>query len=558
MRVTVLDIRPSGAAFSKGFLEVYTTHPVSPWVVHINFDSSTRFPFNVDVPTQLPFDCLMVNVYVYYTSRLGRSVPNHLGCAFISSSPGTVVARFRSEDGHGDAPFGTVKLGFTHSGRCLLDETAFSETCKAIKHRSKQWYHANEPIEDDLAEIHVPAYPCAFPFLAGFFFAVQHPVDAEQEVLFSRALTAAARRRGWVLLDAMRKKDTACILTAESLGLIVNCNVYNEDCRLDPAGGAVVPNEMFLTDARTLGNGDCEDEAREMCTLAFSLRAGSFASEAVRMAQQALSYYVVSQAFGTVPADGESTNQQYVVSGGRYMAHSFVLFLPVKDVVRMLEAGGGDATFTGFQPGEAPAGLLVQDGIALFDAHPTLFPRATVRGVGLTASDVRVKKYQSMRRPFYHSLTSVMLTEDLVCSRKHKTPVRELAYLTGDEYGATLKDIIAGNTRVKLIPTCVLTSVENELAVQAARYFHPIVPYDTKLSQNPTDVGMLATILGASPARAPPADAYTFFLSMQDVLDATYVRDLARKIPSTFVREYVVDSIAVSCAMVQIFLYSRA
>jgi len=558
MRVTVLDVRPSGAAFQTGFLDVYTTHPVAPWTVRIAFDGSTRFPFDVDVPTQLPFDCLMVNVYVYYTSRLGRSVPNHLGCAFISSSPGSVVARFRSEDGHGDASFGTVKLGFTHSGRCVLDEPAFSETCKAIKQRSKQWYRAHEPIEDDLAEVHVPAYPCAFSFLPGFFFAVQHPVDAEQEILFTRALTAAARRRGWVLLDAMRKKDTACILTAESLSLIVNCNVYNEDCRPDPAGGAVVPNEMFLADARTLGNGDCEDEAREMCTLAFSLRTGSFATEAVRMAQQALSYYVVSQAFGTVPADGESTNQQYVVSGGRYMAHSFVLFLPVQDVVRMLAAGGGDAAFTGFQPGESPAGLLVQDGIALFDAHPTLFPRATVRGTGLTASDVRVKKYESLRRPFYHSVTSVMLTEDLVCSRKHKTPVRELAYLTGDDYGATLKDIASGNTRVKLIPTCVLTTAENELAVQASRYFHPIVPYDTVLPASGTDVGVLTTILRATPARAPPADAYTFFLSMQDVHDATYLRALARKIPSTFVREYVVDSLAVSCAMVQIFLYGQA
>jgi hypothetical protein len=570
MRVVLKGVTPVSERFATGFLEFYTTHSTGARVARVEFSPDTVFPLHVDVPTEERYDCLMFNVYVPYTSNEGRVIHTHCGYACIPESNGRTDVLVSSEGSNTDKTvFGTVTLSFKHKGKCFITSEQCQTVGKAIIERSKTWYKREtkfQPIEKDLKGVHMPTYPCSFPNLPGCFFVVQHPQDAESEALFERALLVAMRRRCWTL-EAMEVKEKACILMAESLGAIVNCSVYNEDCQIDADTGELIPDEMFIADGRTLMNGDCEDESREICNLAYSLRNGRFRSALVLGAQRALDYYLVVENLGTIPADDVETNKQYRTKGGRYMAHAFVFFMPKTMVAQMLSRGGGDAKLKSAPPGDAPAGMLIQDGIALFDADPVghVHASATPTSGLLRAKtpDMRIKRFESVQFSFYHAVSSCFLLEDLVISKTELTPVRELAFLTATDnakepwkYGALFKDVFEESGRVAFIPTCILTGAENAVALEVARYFHPICAYQTDLVESDLDMSTFETTLGTQRVSNPPENEYThnFFLNASELTDTNYLAGLRERVPKGKRLVYSLDFMSDTCYMAQVFV----
>ena len=185
----------------------------------------------------------------------------------------------------------------------------------ALVARATAW-QGLKPIDPDLTNVHIPTYAAQFPHLPGFFFAVQQPVALESELLFERLLKSCARRRGWdVHVIATAGSDQMDILMAESLAELPNCCTYNADAVYDD-DGAVTYLEWFNSAARVLLNGDCEDMSRMICTLAGSLRKGTFKSELVLAAQKSLRRYIVVDMFADVALAVDPSNQKY--AAGRF------------------------------------------------------------------------------------------------------------------------------------------------------------------------------------------------------------------------------------------------
>jgi hypothetical protein len=262
--------------------------------------------------------------------------------------------------------------------------------------------------------------------------------------------------------------------------------------------------------------------AREVLNLAWSLRTGRWSSPLVQAAQKALSYYVVAEHFSAVALEASASNSVY--STGTMYAHGFVMFLPKKWVAGALKRGGGEARLASSSSLE-DAETLTQDGISLFDARATTPTHPCVGCFGGPPS--RARHVEAIGLEYYMFQSCCMLMRGELVSAQHGTPVYELAYFTGERYGATYEATLGQSDAVALKPTACLTPAEHALALRCAACFHPLTRFDVDASADDA-----ATPLSAVAPRVDkgPADAEThYFLQAADCEDEAFLATLASK-----------------------------
>ena len=486
------------------------------------------------------YECLCLSAYVMYTSALNRRVANHCGYAFLTSKSFDEEGRCDAEFKHGGAgappALGRLRFRIVGGNRPTASSVfplAQAARCDAMVKESSRWTEALEPLEVDLEYVHVPTLPCPFPKLPGFFFAAKTPIASEDERLFERALRAAAVRRtesgqSWsesAPLELLHGPDAAC-LVAESLAAVPNCNVYNEDC-LVRGDGTPYPNEAFYPDARTVGDGDCEDAAREVVNLAYSLRTGVWTRPLVQRAQLVLKHYVVAEQFSAVQLSGtDSSNARYVVrKDSSLFAHAHVVFLPAWWVDEALRRGR-ESTPTGVRRSTARLApwleknpmdvTLAQDGISLFRANPLDDWKAR----RVSGGDSRMEKNDTIGLEYYKLLSSCMIVDGSVVSDVGR-PVFELFYSTlhhgGERYGAKFADAVKTRSNVVLRSTYELGPTDEAFARRCMSFLHPVVPYvvgaDPALNALESALAPIARTVG------PPEGGWgsTFFLQGKGV-----------------------------------------
>lgn len=586
-------------SYVRGFIDVFTTAPTEPWFARLHFDGGAlEAGLKVRLPTEAAYDCLCLSGYVYYHSAMDRDIPNHCGYAYVAARDvgegGACSVAFahraRSGEGEEDKPLPPAlgTFAFTLRGARPGAREPYPETAEAqamsrrLIQRATRWYERDfGPIQRDLKNVHVPALPCPFFWLPGFSFAAQAPRGAEDERLFERALGAAAARRRWVLEERMRNDSDAAVLVAEAVAAIPNCQVYNEDCLVDPAHpDAPVPDEAFYADPRSIGNGDCEDQAHEVLNLLCALRRGSFASPLLRRAQEVLAGYVVAEQFAGVEMDGGKDVDRYKADSddpnSHIFAHAFVMLLPAIWVAQALRRGGGTARLADARLGPVARQdeTLTVDGIALFSARALAAFSSAKTGLR-PCENVRVESMQRIGSNYYKVLSSCMVVDGAVVSAREGTPVYELGFTTalsgGHKYGAHFVDVIQQAGTVALRPTVELTAAEDAFVRRAVSYLHPIAPY--VLARDGVDIaepdlGTLERVLGAPcedgrrlevrrVAQPPPVEEARneFFIQSSDALDERYLRDLReQRLPMEALRLlYRLDFFADGVFAVQVY-----
>lgn len=352
-------------------------------------------------------------------------------------------------------------------------------------------------------------------------------------------------------------------------------------------------DEAFYGDARTIGNGDCEaraenllrsafrsrtppqDEAHEeraaarrprefltrrpqVVNLACSLRRGRWARPLARRAQDLLRRYVVVEQFAAVIMPGGEDVDRYVVKKGSHLfAHAYVMFLPAAWVASALQLGGGGARLADPPPTAAAAETLVQDGISLFAAQP-LAPFVAVR-TGLRYSEAaRVQAPTRIGDGYYKLLSSCMVVDGSVVSADG-APVYELAYSTGERYGAEFVDVVKQSPAVALRPTCVLAPRELAFARRCARYLHPVAPFDCGAPE--PSLALFRRVVGDGRRLVRIADfpgpeyEREFIVQAADALDERFLRALRDdRMPVGVDVAYRLDFFAAGCFSLQVYV----
>jgi len=538
VRFTPVSLELGSETFDHGFIDVFTTSPRNPFFARVHFENGRISTATIDVPSHSTYECLCLSAYVYYKSSMERSVPNHCGYAYVTKGMREAVFQHR-HDADPSLPPALGRLTFKLRGAPRL-ATAYPATpasrrlAAELGKRASVWYETQlKPMDAVLKAVHIPNLPCPFPWLPGFAFAAQRPAGPENELLFERALKSAATRRRLSLKSSLTD-ETFSTLMVEALACIPNCNVYNEDCLVSP-GRAPSADEAFYADPRTIGNGDCEDEAHEVCNLACSLRTGAWSSPLVRRAQKLLRRYVVTEMFAGVKTSGGADVSRYEipVAGRRrssLYAHAYVMFLPARWVADALQRGGGEARLSpALVDVDGSEETLVADGVSLFAAQPLKPFVACCSALG----SLKVARVQTMQRigdDYYKLLSSCMIVDGSVVSSREQTPVYELGFSTADgvsseKYGAKFTDAVALSDTIALRPSCLLTAKENDFVLRCVRYLHPIAPYKTDAAE--PDLTLLEKILQAKRIRSPPSwNAAEFFIQSSDTQDEAILRDI--------------------------------
>jgi hypothetical protein len=571
VHMTPVSLTERGSRGERGFIDVFTTSPKAPWSHRFHFDGKTIDSLPFEVPTEAAFECLCMQAYVYYTSSLGRLIPNHCGYAYVCAGDGKAgLWRANFQDTRDDEGRG-FQLTFRLDGGApsahvpfpegiALDGTPVKDVCKKLRNRASAWYTSRKPLVPELVNVHVPQLPCPFPWLPGFFFAMLRPIASEDERLFQRALGAAASRRRWAVLETLQGPNAA-VLVVEALAAIPNCFVYNEDVRIDPNTGRPFNDEAFYADERTIGNGDCEDAAHELVNFTYSLRTGTWTSPAVVMAQRVLLAYVVAEQLSGVNMEGAGSDvSQYRALPNdpncSIFAHAFVLFLPATWVAGALQRGGSGSRLASWVNTGA-AETLSADGIALFAARALApFEASSRRFKG--GKDFRLCTMSRIGSNYYKYVTSCMpIDSAVVCS--DGSPVYELGYVTGDAYGSRFVDVINQADTIAMVPVLPsISGADDALLRKCATYFHPIAPLDASTSGKPS-LRLLDELLGAQeiqPGQEPPETTSSeVYLQGFDALDERNLRRMGRRWKGRFSSiQYIVDYFAHECFMVHLFL----
>lgn len=572
MRVELLSFRqPVQTVGSESVLHLYTTAPSAPYFLRVN---TRNVPCTLEIPSTLPYDNLCVEHYSSYLNEENFKVLNHAGVAVLSakhfSKSGVATVTLQKDSGTAtqfsitlrvtaptDAPTSQCVYPCTHDCQRLSDE---------IMNRSTQWYRTMAPINSEITKVHVPTLPCFVPKLPGFFFMVRRPQDYEPEKFFSNALRIAARRRDMSYTDLQTLAATVWAerqarvaspafrqlarIVVEALSVAPNMMPYNADVELT-GGNTHVPVERFSSDSRVNKTGDCEDQAREILNVAYSLQCATYTSPLVLAAQSVCRCYVATQQFGAVRLGANDPSIAPYSTGGELFAHSFVIFQPAGFVAASMQ----DATLEPYLDGHHESGveMLATDGIALFDPNP-LTPTHPCIGRdlrhlsdlhgGSRMTGVKMRGFNKIGDHYYMFLCSAFVLNGLR-SRKG-TPVYEFYYSNQPgTYGCPFVELLQKSPQIRLVPTYELSVDEQALAEKCTSVFHPIPAYacGDETQAQAAHASLLSvlqqnrvTVL-APGAQAPPRSrCVTSFITDTDMCDATFMQSLGRALEGKTVR----------------------
>jgi hypothetical protein len=573
-----LFTQPDAYRDHQSVVHVYTTRSAAPHFVTVD---TRKIPCVVEIPTTFPYDNLCIEHYVSYLNEENFTLLNRAGVAILGNrdfnKKGSSVA-FKKDDG-GDAGIGRVTLRIADdahlpSGTCAYACTPeCHELCATIRHRACNWYKTLEPIDPEISKVHVPELPCFVPKLPGFFFMVKRPTDFEDERFFTNALSIAAARRdlGDADLEALaasvwaaREERVApdgfmklASIVVEALSIASNLMPYNADVELN-SRASYRAVDRFSSDARVNKNGDCEDEAREVLNLTYSLQVGTYYSPLVVAAQFVCRCYLATQQFGAVELGSDPSLAVYS-TGGRLFAHSFVIFLPAGYVAASVQ----DATLESYMqnPYESGVETLTTDGISLFDPKPMHPDHPCVARKLRSIHDLqecdtklanKLKSFSAIGNHYYIFLCSAFVLNGLV--NTNGVPVYEL-YFTNRQghYGCKFEEVLQKLPTVKLIPTYTLTRSELELAVKCTSVLHPVPPYT--VSRKPAyqakfyvfceSMKALGVRLLSSPP-STPGRVVTVFVNGNEIEDHDFATQLGSHLRGTRVLvafEYLADDL---------------
>jgi hypothetical protein len=143
-------------------------------------------PCKIVVPTQIPYDCLVICLYQRFVSEEGRHIFNREGVAFVTaekvaSGGKKTTAILYDEDG---CKTGSIDLTCSvHPKSQILypDSEKVKSLCNSAVSDASTWFNTLKPITEDLECVHVLRYACRFHHMPGYWFAVQLPDEDENE-----------------------------------------------------------------------------------------------------------------------------------------------------------------------------------------------------------------------------------------------------------------------------------------------------------------------------------------------------------------------------------------
>ena len=527
----------------KGFLHVFTNNPKDPWFVSVD-----SFPANnVEVPTNTPYDALIIYAFEHRVTEEGRNVANHAGTVTVSAADidraGKATVHLKYDDGL-EPPDAELQISFHDDlpqGDDFPDSADMKRTYEELVNQAKTWIKKYPPLVKDLQDLSVFHYLNRYPKMPACFFGIQKTVKAEHEALFLSAIAIALNRRGESMQDFMVSDTFASVITGEALAAITNCQVYNADTELLSGGGKKEIDE-FSADERVLGNGDCEDYSHEICMLACSLKHGNYTHKVVLRAQAIMKQYTILLTLGEVSMDDNDPNLKRYQAGD-YFAHAFIIL-----VQKLPPARGVEPVKINPDGFDKKMKNLAEDGISLFDAQPfSAQHRMTHWITGLRKGDARLRRMESIGLHYYMYPFSAIIVDDDLLSSTYETPIHEIGFLQMKDgklhRGCEFKKLIDGDPDVYYVPTCEMTREQYDDAKRCMLYFHPITPYETDAEE--PDLSLLEAVLGIQrQLEILPNTISCFFIQGPDCFDKQYLQGLKTRMKNIDNSYYVLDFFA--------------
>jgi hypothetical protein len=554
-----------GKPDANSFLRIWTTHPVNPLYTTV-FCNTIDEKAVVQIPTKPTYDALVIEFFELYESHETRIIYNHAGSAFLCATDfiknsNTARVQLLNENNEAAAslvvsvtikPVATVLYPLT-------DEVCQMSTA-CVKDASSWYINSTKklaPLVDALKTVHLPRFACRFDKLPGYFFAVQLPTADESEVLFIRALTIASERRGHAVLEIINNVPQYAVVVVEALAAIPNSFAYNADVRLNENREPFII-ERFSADARLLRNGDCEDLAREVITLAHSLRNGVYTAPVVCAAQAIMRQYVACEMFSAIQMEGEldtsnKKNIQAYSLGNSLFAHAHNVFIPANFMQAALKRAGSDVELkTGISQVTPNLEVLAVDGITPFDARPFRKTHKCIsESSGLHPApenrpDNRPRHFDDIGHDYYKFPCSFFVLQDMWSARPG-THVHEFYFFNkaNKKYGCTFDDLILQNANIAIKETHIMSHAEETMAAECMRYFQPIPPYAVTKDPLSVDLTTFDRVFKMKRVATRPARFYAnFMISSEDVGDEKYLMTLKKRMLTNKDLSYVVDYFA--------------
>lgn len=343
-------------------LRVFTNRSFAPHTAIVENPARPQAP--ITLPSLKNYDFLVIEVDVTTEDEDKVPVLIHLGYACLDRSA------FLSRDNWWEADVTllsdvtkhevgvlTIRVTVAPSNTNAVPFPFSKDTqaqCEAYKKVGDAWWSNLAPLDKEVKNTHLQGLPGKCPFFPSQWFSFSTTAAPEDERVVLAALNCAASRRGidaaalaktaaqanaWLGAPRLGKKPIKAhpsvvlmaYIAGESGQLITNFLSYCEDTNVD--GDTKMTIDEFSSDARVLGDGDCEDLAKNIVMFLDSIRSGpigsksNWASPVAFAAQQVLRLYVPLLILGAVKLDyvsaAYSVGKDCVCS-----AHAWIMLLP--------------------------------------------------------------------------------------------------------------------------------------------------------------------------------------------------------------------------------------
>ena len=376
--------------------------------------------------------------------------------------------------------------------------------------------------------VYISYLPGNYPHLPGWFFAEQRTTGPESEQFVSNMLVCSARRRcinpqqlaeladrvievyskpAGTYHTPTEEVQTYAYVVAEAIQFVANLIPYETDTSFYNTESETI--DHFSTDARVHRSGDCEDLAREIITLANSIREGPapqtpWENKLNLAAQYVLRSYVTLEVLGAVALKPDKSLSAFSVGEGKKcFAHAWVMMLPTKRVGQMLvHSKSVELDTWSLDPWIGRSlPVLTLDGVRLNDVNApepcwkaghVKLDRAMwdrVRQVERIKGNSRaVPGMHNDYTGYYFAVSSGYSLSALVY-KGTKEPVPEVYFINhynsvkGTTYGAMFEQLHEPTPHLTIEPTAAYVAEDMALAKRCMSFFHPVRAYKEPSSQ---------------------------------------------------------------------------